>query len=81
MKLSGDYNIDEVRRALQGDFSCQTFKTDAKKKPLGDSEHITLELFFLRLDFYPKKKECRVYSIGTDEKGAKTLTPLMTLRE
>jgi hypothetical protein len=81
MKLSGNYDIDEVRRALQGDFSCQTFKTDSKKKPLGDNERITLELFFMRFDFYPKKKVLNVYSIGTDEKGAKILTPVMTLKE
>ena len=81
MTLSGNYDIEELRRALQGDFSCQTFKTDSKKKPLGDNEHITLELFFMRFDFYPKKKELKVYSIGTDEKGSKILTPVMTLKE
>lgn len=81
MKLSGNYSQEDIQRAFQGDFSCQTFKTDARKKPLGDKEHITLEHYFLRIDFYPKLKECRISTISTDEKGGKVITPMMTLKE
>lgn len=81
MKLSGNYSTEDMQRAFQGDFSCQTFKTDARKRPLGDKEHTTLELYFLRFDFYPKLKECRISTISTDEKGGKVVTPMMTLKE
>ena len=45
MKLSGNYSLDDLVRALQGNFSCQseTDKTDSH-------EYVSVEYFFLRAE-------------------------------
>lgn len=78
MKLSGLYEVAELIRTFQGNFSCQHFTKNAKGKPLGDAERITLELFFLRFDICPIKKEVKVYTVTEDEHSQQTLKLICT---
>ena len=81
MKLSGNFSLEDLVRTFQGNFSCQSVTKNTKGKPLTDEEHITLELFFLRADIYPKKKPAlvKIYSVSEGQNGEKLLTPLVTL--
>lgn len=79
MILQGDYLFEDLRRALQGVFSCQSVKTDTRKKPLGDGEYIALNLFFMRFEFYPKRNEVMIFTSVKDEKGARTYQHILTL--
>ena len=74
MKLSGNYSLDDLVRAIQGNFSCQseTDKTDSH-------EFISLEYFFLRAEIDSTKNEVRIFGISEDKYGAKRLKPLVTL--
>lgn len=78
MKLSGLYEVEELIRTFQGNFSCQYFTKNAKGKPLEENERITLELFFLRVDIYPKKKLMKVYTVSEDEHSQQTLKEIAT---
>lgn len=56
MKLSGNYSVDDLIRALQGNFNCQSVTKNAKGKTLDAADqHIRLELFFLRFELYKDK--------------------------
>lgn len=80
MKLSGDYDVKELVRALQGNFSCQTRDKNSKGKPLpADEQCVRLELFFLCIEFYKSTGEVKIYTIEEDENGTKKLTPLCTV--
>lgn len=80
MKLSGQYSIEELVRALQGNFLCQSVTRDGRNKLLAENkQHVALELFFLRFEFY-KDKTVKVYQISEDENGTKKLSPLVTLQ-
>lgn len=82
MKLSGNYSIEDMRRALQGNFACTEFTKDSKGEPLPDEkQYIRLELFFVALEIYPKKGEVTVCKIKDDERGGTALTPLFTLKK
>lgn len=79
MKLSGQYSLDDLVRTLQGNFLCQSVTKDGRGKLLDESkQHVVLELFFLRFEFY-NNKEVKVYKISEDENGTKKLTPIVTL--
>jgi hypothetical protein len=79
MKLSGQYSFEDMSRALQGDFLCQSVTRDGKGKLLPeDKQYIALELFFLRFEFY-KDKTVAVYKIEEDKNGTKKLVPMMTV--
>lgn len=79
MKLSGQYSYEELARALQGNFSCQQVLNDSKGGPLGVDEHITLELFFLKVDIYPHKEQVVISTVSEDSYGQKTAKELVTL--
>ena len=79
MKLSGQYSFDDMCRALQGDFLCQSVTRDGKGKLLPeDKQYIAMELFFLRFEFY-KDKTVKVYKIEEDKNGTKKLVPMVTV--
>ena len=79
MKLSGQYSFEDMCRALQGDFLCQSVTRDGKGKLLPeDKQYIAMELFFLRFEFY-KDKTVKVYKIEEDKNGTKKLVPMMTV--
>jgi hypothetical protein len=79
MKLSGQYSHEELARALQGNFSCQQVLNNSKGEPLGVDEHITLELFFLKVDIYPHKEQVVISKVSEDSYGQKTAEELVTL--
>lgn len=79
MRLSGQYSHEQLARALQGNFSCQQFVTGQDGEPLGEDEHVTLELFFLRFDIYSKKKNVVISSVSEDAYGQKTVKELVTI--
>lgn len=81
MKLSGKYSFEELSRALQGNFSCQQVTKNSRGEQLGDNEYVSMELFFLRFDFYPKKNVTKIYTVSEDAYGQKTLKPLVTIGE
>lgn len=79
MKLSGQYSFEDMSRALQGDFLCQSVTRDGKGKLLPeDKQYIAMELFFLRFEFY-KDKTVVVYKIEEDKNGTKKLVPMVTV--
>lgn len=79
MKLSGQYSFEDMSRALQGDFLCQSVTRDGKGKLLPeDRQYIAMELFFLRFEFY-KDKTVVVYKIEEDKNGTKKLVPMVTV--
>ena len=79
MKLSGQYSFEDMSRALQGDFLCQSVTRDGKGKLLPeDKQYIAMELFFLRFEFY-KDKTVKVYKIEEDKNGTKKLVPMVTV--
>lgn len=78
MKLSGNYTHEELSRALQGNFSCQEFTKNSKKKPLADP-YIRLELFFIAMEIHPVTKKVVISKITDDGKGTTELTPLLTV--
>jgi hypothetical protein len=79
MKLSGQYSFEDLARTLQGNFLCQSVTKDGRGKTIDESkQHVVLELFFLRFEFY-NNKEVKVYKISEDENGTKKLTPIVTL--
>lgn len=78
MKLSGNYSHEELARALQGNFSCQEFTKDSKKKPL-DDPYIRLELFFVAIEIHPETGKLVISKIKDDDKGTTELTPLLTI--
>lgn len=80
MKLSGNYNLEDLVRTLQGNFSCQTRDKNAKGKPLPAEEQcVRLELFFLAFEFYKATNQVKVYTLSEDDNGVKKMTPLCTL--
>lgn len=80
MKLSGDYNFDDLKRTLQGNFSCITHDKNSKGKALPPEEqYVRLELFFLAFEFYKYTGKVKVYTLSEDENGVKKMTPLCTL--
>lgn len=79
MKLSGNYSHEELARALQGNFSCQEFTKDSKKKPL-DDPYIRLELFFVAIEIHPETGKLVISKIKDDDKGTTELTPLLTIK-
>lgn len=80
MKLSGDYDIKELVRTLQGNFSCQRVTKNSKGKPLPPEEQkIVLEHFFLRIELFPKTAQMDIYTISEDDSGVKKLNKVMTL--
>lgn len=80
MKLSGQYSLDDLVRALQGNFLCQSITRDGRGKLLADDkQYVALELFFLRFEFY-NNKTVKVYKVSEDENGTKKLSPLVTLQ-
>lgn len=79
MKLSGQYSFEDMCRALQGDFLCQSVTRDGKGKLLPeDKQYIAMELFFLRFEFY-KDSTVAIYKIEEDKNGTKKLVPMMTV--
>lgn len=65
MKLSGQYQIDDLVRAFQGNFSCMYVTKNSRGKPLSESEkHIRVEYFFIRADIY--KDRIELYRIEYD---------------
>lgn len=79
MKLSGQYSFEDMCRALQGDFLCQSVTRDGKGKLLPeDKQCIAMELFFLRFEFY-KDNTVAIYKIEEDKNGTKKLVPMMTV--
>lgn len=79
MKLSGQYSFEDMCRALQGDFLCQSVTRDGKGKLLPeDKQYIAMELFFLRFEFY-KDNTVAIYKIEEDKNGTKKLVPMMTV--
>lgn len=78
MKLSGNYTHEELSRALQGNFACQEFTKDSKKKPLTDP-YIRLELFFVAIEIHTTTKKLVISKITDDGKGTTELTPLLTV--
>lgn len=79
MKLSGQYLFEDMCRALQGDFLCQSVTRDGKGKLLPeDKQYIAMELFFLRFEFY-KDNTVAIYKIEEDKNGTKKLVPMMTV--
>lgn len=80
MKLSGDYDVKELIRALQGNFSCQYVTKNSKNKPLPlEEQKITLELFFLHIEIFPVTGEIIVYRVADDPNSTKKLVKLVTL--
>lgn len=52
-RLSGDYSPDDLVRAFQGNFSCQSVTRNSRGTPLPESErHIRLEYYFIRAEIY-----------------------------
>lgn len=79
MKLSGQYSFEDMCRALQGDFLCQSVTRDGKGKLLPeDKQYTAMELFFLRFEFY-KDNTVAIYKIEEDKNGTKKLVPMMTV--
>ena len=79
MKLSGKYSFEDMCRALQGDFLCQSVTRDGKGKLLPENkQYVALELFFLRFEFY-KDNTVAIYKIEEDRNGTKKLVPMMTV--
>lgn len=79
MKLSGQYSFEDMCRALQGDFLCQSVTRDGKGKLLPENkQYIAMELFFLRFEFY-KDNTVAIYKIEEDKNGTKKLVPMMTV--
>lgn len=80
MKLSGEYDIKELVRALQGNFACQRVTKNSKGKPLPPEEQkVVLELFFLHIEMFPTTGQMVIYAISEDDSGVKKLNKLMTL--
>lgn len=80
MKLSGSYSLDDLRRALQGNFSCTEFVKDSHGHTLPEEkQYIRIELFFIALEFYPKTGEVIVSKIKDDGKGSTELRKIMKI--
>lgn len=80
MKLSGEYDIKELVRALQGNFSCQRVTKNSKGKVLPiEEQKIVLEAFFLHIEIFAVTAEIVIYTISEDDKGTKKLSKVMTL--
>lgn len=80
MKLSGEYDVKELVRALQGNFSCQRITKNSKGKPLPlEEQKIVLEHFFLHIEMFPVTGQVVFYTITEDDSGVKKLNKLMTL--
>jgi len=80
MKLSGEYDIKELVRALQGNFSCQRVIKNSKGKVLPiEEQKIVLEAFFLHIEIFAVTAEIVIYTISEDDKGTKKLSKVMTL--
>lgn len=80
MKLSGEYDIKELVRALQGNFSCQRVTKNSKGKTLPlEEQKIVLEAFFLHLEIFAVTGEVVIYTISEDDKGTKKLSRVVTL--
>ena len=80
MKLSGEYDIKELVRALQGNFSCQRVTKNPKGKVLPiEEQKIVLEAFFLHIEIFAVTAEIVIYTISEDDKGTKKLSKVMTL--
>lgn len=78
MKLAGDYTLEDLTRALQGNFGCQSVTKTAKGKPLPQAErHIRLELFFLRAEIYSDRVD--IYRSDMGESGSERLTKLCSI--
>ena len=55
-KLAGHYAVEDLIRALQGNFACQSVTRNSKGEELDeDKKHIRLELFFVRAEVYSDK--------------------------
>lgn len=77
-RLSGEYSVDELVRAFQGNFSCQSVTRNSRGTPLPESErHIRLEYFFIRAEIY--KDHITVYKSDSTD-GTQKLTKLGELQ-
>lgn len=81
MKLAGNYSFEDLRRTLQGNFSCQLVTKDSRGHWLDEKDQrVTLELYFIRVDMYPNRNEIVISSVSEDESGQKNLKTIMTLQ-
>ena len=74
-RLSGDYSPDDLVRAFQGNFSCQSV---TRNTPLPESErHIRLEYYFIRAEIY--KDRIAIYKSDSTD-GSQKLTKIGELQ-
>lgn len=79
MKLGGEYSFDDIKRTFQGNFGCQSVTKDQRGNDLGDGSYVRLELFFLRIDFYPQKHYVDVFRVDTSGTGENKLVKICTI--
>lgn len=67
MRLSGEYDIKELARTFQGNFSCESVVKDGKGNSLPEAQrHTRLELFFLGVEIYADRVD--IYRTGSGDK-------------
>ena len=77
-RLSGEYSAEDLVRAFQGNFSCQSVTRNSRGAPLPESErHIRLEYFFIRAEIY--KDRIEIYKSDSTD-GTQKLTKLGELQ-
>lgn len=80
MKLSGNYLLEDLRRAFQGNFTCKEFLRDSKGEILSEQKQcIRLEIFFIAFEFYPKTGNIVIAKVTDDGKGTTTLKPIIKI--